>query len=196
MILVIDNYDSFTYNLVQELMTLAPVEVRVIRNDAASADELLALEPAAIVISPGPGVPERSGVILELIRRAADIPLLGICLGHQALAAAAGGSIVRAPEPVHGKTSPIHHDGRGLFAGLPDPFTATRYHSLVVERESLPGELEVTAWTDDGTVMGLAHRRRPHVGVQFHPESYLCREGMDLLRNFLALARIGEEPAP
>lgn len=188
MILMIDNYDSFTYNLVQELSELTVAQVRVIRNDAAAVDELLGLGPGAIVISPGPGVPEGAGVTVELIRRAPEIPLLGICLGHQALAVANGARVIRAPEPVHGKTSPIEHGPGPLYAGLPNPFTATRYHSLVVERSSLGPDLAVTAWTRDGLVMGLAHRRRPHFGVQFHPESYLSREGKLLLGNFLRLA--------
>ncbi len=188
MILVIDNYDSFTYNLVQELAQLSPEPLEVVRNDAATVDELLGHGPKAIVISPGPGRPADSGVSPELIERAAKIPILGICLGHQALAMVHGGRIVRAPEPVHGKTSAIHHTGDGLFRGMPDPMTATRYHSLVVERDSVPACLEITAWTDDGLVMGLAHRERPHHAVQFHPESYLTREGMRLLSNFLELA--------
>lgn len=190
MILMVDNYDSFTYNLVQELAELSDAEIHVLRNDAASAEEMLALGPQAVVISPGPGTPERAGVTMELIERAAAVPLLGICLGHQALAAVHGARIVRAPEPVHGKTSEIHHGGGGVFAGLPEPLTATRYHSLVVERGSVPSKLEVTAWTDDGLVMGLEHRERPHHGVQFHPESYLTRDGMRLLAGFLRLAGV------
>jgi anthranilate synthase component 2 len=190
MILMIDNYDSFTYNLVQEISEISGVEVRVRRNDTASAAELLACQPTAVVISPGPGTPHEAGVTLELVEAAAELPLLGICLGHQALAAVHGGRIVRAPEPVHGKTSPIHHRGEGLFQGLPEPFAATRYHSLVVERDSVGGELEVTAWTDDGLVMGLRHRSRPHFGVQFHPESYLSRHGMHLLARFLHIAGV------
>jgi anthranilate synthase/aminodeoxychorismate synthase-like glutamine amidotransferase len=190
MILMVDNYDSFTYNLVQELAELSDAEIHVLRNDAASAEEMLALGPQAVVISPGPGTPERAGVTMELIERAAAVPLLGICLGHQALAAVHGARIVRAPEPVHGKTSEIHHGGGGVFAGLPEPLTATRYHSLVVERGSVPSKLEVTAWTEDGLVMGLEHRERPHHGVQFHPESYLTRDGMRLLAGFLRLAGV------
>jgi anthranilate synthase component 2 len=188
MILMIDNYDSFTYNLVQEIAELSPEPLTVLRNDAATVDELLDLGPRAIVVSPGPGRPEDAGVSVELVRRAAEIPLLGICLGHQTLALVHGARIVRAHEPVHGKTSAIHHGGTGLFRGLPDPMTATRYHSLVVDRGSLPEVLEVTAWTGDGLVMGLAHRERPHHTVQFHPESYLTRDGMDLLANFLRIA--------
>ncbi|MCG6964591.1 MAG: aminodeoxychorismate/anthranilate synthase component II [Acidobacteria bacterium] len=190
MILVVDNYDSFTYNLVQELAELSDAQIRVLRNDVASADEMLALAPQAVVISPGPGIPQRAGVTMELIERARRVPLLGICLGHQALAAVHGARVARAPEPVHGKTSEIHHAGSGLFAGLPEPLTATRYHSLVVERDSVPAELEITAWTDDGLVMGLADRERPHFGVQFHPESYLTRDGMRLLAGFLRLAGV------
>jgi anthranilate synthase/aminodeoxychorismate synthase-like glutamine amidotransferase len=187
-IVLVDNYDSFTYNLVQYLRELAEEEVRVLRNDAASAAEIVAMRPSAIVLSPGPGVPEAAGVCVELVREAANVPLLGVCLGHQALAVACGGRVVRAPVPRHGKNSQVHHNGLGLFAGLVDPFTATRYHSLVAQRESLPHDLEVTAWTDDGLVMGLAHRSRPHVGVQFHPEAYLTQGGKRLLVNFLGLA--------
>ena len=148
----------------------------------------MALNPKAIVISPGPGVPEEAGITMELVRTSVDLPLLGICLGHQALAAVHGGRIVRASEPVHGKISPVHHDGAELFEGLPDPFDATRYHSLIVEKDTMPDALEITAWTTDGTVMGLRDRTRPHFGVQFHPESYLCHHGRSLLANFLRLA--------
>jgi len=190
MILMIDNYDSFTYNLVQELAEISGAEIVVRRNDAAAAGALLDLEPRAIVISPGPGTPDDAGVSMDLIRAAEHTPMLGICLGMQSLAAVHGGSVVRAPVPVHGKTSEIHHDGGGILAGLPNPFVATRYHSLVVDRDTVPGELEITAWTDDGLVMGLAHRSRPHHAVQFHPESYLSVDGMQLLANFLTLAGI------
>ena len=190
-VLMIDNYDSFTYNLVQELAQVAEVAIEVVRNDREPVAALLGRRPAAIVISPGPGTPQDAGVTMALVGAAADIPLLGICLGHQALAAVHGGRVERAPEPVHGKTSAVRHRGDGLFRGLPDPFTATRYHSLVVARDSVPADLELTAWTDDGLVMGLAHRVRPHYGVQFHPESYLCRDGMRLLARFLELAGIG-----
>ena len=196
MIVLVDNYDSFTYNLVQCLRELSSAEeVRVLRNDASGAAEILALRPRAIVLSPGPGVPEAAGVCVELIREAACVPLLGVCLGHQALAVACGGRVVRAPEPRHGKNSEVHHNGLGLFEGLRDPFTATRYHSLIAQRESLPHELEVTAWTDDGLVMGLAHRSRPHFGVQFHPEAYLTQGGKRLLANFLGLAGVKVEAA-
>ena len=194
MITLVDNYDSFTYNLVQYLRELAEdEEVRVIRNDAATPHEILGTSPRALVLSPGPGVPEAAGICVELIRAAPEVPLLGVCLGHQALAVAYGGRVVRAPEPRHGKNSQVHHNGLKVFAGLSDPFTATRYHSLVAHRESLPHELEVTAWTDDGVVMGLEHRERPHFGVQFHPEAYLTQGGKRLLANFLALAGIGAE---
>jgi len=195
-ILLLDNYDSFTYNLVQYLRELARgEEVRVIRNDVLGAPEVVALAPRAIVLSPGPGVPEAAGVCVELVRAAAAVPLLGVCLGHQALAVACGGRVVRAPEPRHGKNSEVHHNGLGVFAGLRDPFTATRYHSLVAQRESLPHELEVTAWTDDGLVMGLAHRTRPHFGVQFHPEAYQTQGGRHLLANFLRVAGVPVEAA-
>ena len=190
MILMIDNYDSFTYNLVQELAEVGESEIEVVRNDAASVDRLIGLEPQAIVISPGPGVPEDSGVTMDLVRAATDTPLLGICLGHQAIAAVHGARVVRATEPVHGKTSEVRHNGDGLFTALPDPFVATRYHSLVVDRQSLPDDLEVTAWTDDGVVMGLRDRKNPHYGVQFHPESYLCHEGKHLLTRFLEIAAL------
>ncbi len=188
MLLMLDNYDSFTYNLVQEFAQLTDEPIEVVRNDAATVEEFLDRRPRAVVISPGPGTPQEAGVTMELAGRATDLPLLGICLGHQALAAVHGAKVVRAPAPVHGKTSPIHHRGDGVFAGLPDPFEATRYHSLVVDRTTVPDVLEVTAWSDDGLVMGLAHRQRPHFGVQFHPESYLTGHGMTLLARFLELA--------
>jgi anthranilate synthase component II len=186
-LLLVDNYDSFTYNLYQYLAELG-AETRVLRNDELSAEEALALGPERIVISPGPGTPDEAGISLELVRRAAGrVPLLGVCLGHQALAQAFGGRIVRAPTIMHGKTSPIHHDGRTVFAGLPDPFIATRYHSLIVHRDSVPECLQVSAWTADGIVMGLRHRTLPLEGVQFHPESILTAVGKDLLRSFLRL---------
>ena len=184
MILVVDNYDSFTFNLVQVLQTLHP-EVRVVRNDAMTATEALALKPARIVISPGPGRPEDAGISEELIRRNEEVPLLGVCLGHQAIGHVFGASIARAPVLMHGKTSEIRHDGEGIYAGLGNPFVATRYHSLVVERSTVPACLAVTAETSDGVVMGLRHRERPVVGVQFHPESILTLEGERLLANFV-----------
>ncbi|HUG52632.1 MAG TPA: aminodeoxychorismate/anthranilate synthase component II [Vicinamibacteria bacterium] len=184
-VLLVDNYDSFTYNLYQYLGELG-AEVRVVRNDELSAEAALATRPDRVVISPGPGTPDQAGITLELIGRAAGVvPVLGVCLGHQALGQAFGGRVVRAPRLMHGKTSEIHHDGRTVFAGLPAPFTATRYHSLVVARETVPDCLEVSAWTEDGVVMGLRHRQHPLEGVQFHPESILTLAGKDLLRNFL-----------
>jgi anthranilate synthase component 2 len=183
-ILVVDNYDSFTFNLVQFLQTL-DADVRVVRNDAITAAEALALGPSRIVISPGPGRPEDAGISEEVIRLDEEIPLLGVCLGHQALGHVFGASIVRAPVLMHGKTSEIRHDGEGIYAGLGNPFLATRYHSLVVDRASVPECLEVTALTADGLVMGLQHRARPLVGVQFHPESILTLEGERLLKNFV-----------
>ena len=185
MILLVDNYDSFTFNLYQYLGELG-AEVRVIRNDAMSVDEALAQKPEKIVISPGPGTPDDAGISLELIERS-PVPVLGVCLGHQALGQVFGGKVVRAPKLMHGKTSEIRHDGKSIFSGLPDPFTATRYHSLVVAPETVPDCLEVSAWTDGGVVMGLRHRERPLEGVQFHPESILTAAGKDLLRNFLGL---------
>jgi anthranilate synthase/aminodeoxychorismate synthase-like glutamine amidotransferase len=186
-VLLLDNYDSFTYNLYQYLGELG-ARTRVLRNDEMSAQALLALGPARIVISPGPGTPDQAGISLEVIRLSAGrVPLLGVCLGHQALGQAFGARIERAPLPMHGKTSEIHHDSRTIFAGLPEPFTATRYHSLVVARETLPECFEVSAWTDDGTIMGIRHRELPLEGVQFHPESILTAPGKGLLRNFLGL---------
>ncbi|MCG3193279.1 MAG: aminodeoxychorismate/anthranilate synthase component II [Thermoanaerobaculia bacterium] len=186
MILVIDNYDSFTYNLVQFLLELSE-DVQVVRNDVETVEKLLERRPSRIVISPGPGRPEDAGVSCELIRKSGDIPLLGVCLGHQAIGLVFGGQVVRATQLMHGKTSEIFHDGRGLFKDLKNPFTATRYHSLVVERQSVPDELRITAETNDGTVMGVQHRSRPVFGVQFHPESILTSEGPKLLANFVAL---------
>jgi anthranilate synthase component 2 len=189
MFLLIDNYDSFTYTLCQYLGELG-AEVKVLRNDAVTAAEALALAPRGIVLSPGPCTPNEAGICLEVIALAAQqrVPLMGVCLGHQAIGQAFGGKVVRAPQPVHGKTSAIHHNGTGLFKGLPSPFQATRYHSLLVERESLPDALEITAWTDDGLIMGLAHKTLPIMGVQFHPESIASEHGHALLRNFLVLA--------
>jgi anthranilate synthase component II len=191
MLLMIDNYDSFTFNLVQYFGELGEA-VRVVRNDELTVDEIARLSPARIVISPGPCTPNEAGVSLELITRLAGrIPILGVCLGHQSIGQAFGGRVVRAQRIMHGKTSMIRHRGEGVFAGLPDPFEATRYHSLVVERESLPDCLEITAWTEnpDGSmeeIMGLRHREFDVQGVQFHPESILTQHGHDLLRNFLA----------
>jgi para-aminobenzoate synthetase component II len=187
-VLLVDNYGSFTYNLYQYLGELG-AETTVVRNDEISVDAAIASAPDRIVISPGPGTPDQAGITLELIRRSEGrIPLLGVCLGHQALGQAFGGKVVRAERLMHGKTSEIRHDGRTVFTGLPSPFTATRYHSLVVARDSVPECLEVTAWTEDGVVMGLRHRERPLEGVQFHPESILTRAGKQILANFLASA--------
>jgi anthranilate synthase component II len=184
-VLVVDNYDSFVYNLVQELGELGAEPV-VFRNDAVDVPRIRAARPDAVLISPGPGRPEGSGVSLEAIRRlAGEIPLLGVCLGHQCVGQAFGGEIVAAPQLMHGKTSEIRHDGRGLFAGLPNPFVATRYHSLVVRPESVPAALEVSATSSDGVVMGLRHRTLAVEGVQFHPESVLTASGPALLANFL-----------
>jgi para-aminobenzoate synthetase component II len=184
-LLVIDNYDSFTYNLVQYLEILgANCDVR--KNDAIDARGVGELAPDGILISPGPCSPNEAGSSLAIIEGlAAKQPILGVCLGHQALAQVYGGHVVRAERIMHGKTSPIHHDGRTIFAGLPEPFVATRYHSLIVKRDTLPADLEVSAWTDEGEIMGLRHKRFPVEGVQFHPESILTVRGMDLLRNWL-----------
>jgi anthranilate synthase component II len=185
-VVVIDNYDSFVYNLVQYLGELGATPL-VHRHDELSVDDVVALEPDAVVISPGPGRPEDAGISNGVIERLAGVtPLLGVCLGHQCIGQVFGGSVVRAPTIVHGKTSEVHHRGQGVLAGLPDPFEATRYHSLVVDRGSLPPDLEVTAETADGVVMGLRHRRFAVEGVQFHPESILTRVGRQLLGNFLA----------
>lgn len=191
MILVIDNYDSFTFNLVHYLKELGP-EVAVHRNDQLTVGEALALKPQAILLSPGPGTPDSAGICLDLIEAAANarLPLLGVCLGMQALGQAFGGQVIRAPEPMHGKTSAMHHEGKSVFVDLPSPFTATRYHSLIVERESLPVALEVTAETEDGLIMGLSHKELPLHGVQFHPESIASEHGHHLLANFLDIAGI------
>jgi anthranilate synthase component 2 len=187
MLLLIDNYDSFAYNLVHYLGELG-AECLVRRNDAIGIAEALALKPSAIVLSPGPCDPDRAGICLDLIRAAAGkIPLLGVCLGHQAIGQAFGGHVVRASQVVHGKTSRVFHDERGLFAGLPNPFEATRYHSLIVERQSLPDCLEITAKTWDEEIMGLRHKTLPVEGVQFHPESFLTAVGKDILKNFIAM---------
>ena len=187
MILVIDNYDSFTYNLVQYLGELG-AELEVVRNDARDAERLAGMRPERVVISPGPGTPDQAGVSIELIRRLGPTtPILGVCLGHQAIGRAFDATVARARTQMHGKTSSIRHDGRGVFAGLENPFVATRYHSLAVVRETVPEELEVSAEAEDGEIMGIRHRRWPIEGVQFHPESILTLEGKKLLKNFLAV---------
>jgi anthranilate synthase/aminodeoxychorismate synthase-like glutamine amidotransferase len=187
MILVIDNYDSFTYNLVQYLGELGQ-ELKVYRNDETTIREIEELKPSIILISPGPGTPADAGISKEVIRYfAGKIPILGVCLGHQAIGEVFGGKIVRAGRIMHGKTSEIYHDGKTIFKGLPNPFTATRYHSLLVERKSLPKVLEISAWTKEGEIMGLRHRKYKVEGVQFHPESILTASGKKLLTNFLAL---------
>ncbi len=186
-ILLLDNYDSFTYNLAQYLGELG-CQVEVHRNDKISVEEIARRKPEKIVISPGPCTPQEAGISVELVVRfAGKFPILGVCLGHQAIGAAFGGKIIRAPKLFHGKTSEIHHDGKNIFRELPEPFTATRYHSLIVERKSLPRELTITAETTDGTIMGLRHRRHKIEGVQFHPESVLTTSGKQLLQNFLSL---------
>jgi anthranilate synthase component II len=191
MLLMIDNYDSFTYNIVQYLGELGE-EVRVFRNDKITIAEIEALAPARIVLSPGPCSPEEAGISVEVVKHfAGRIPILGVCLGHQSIGYAFGGAIVKSATLMHGKTSPILHDGEGLFAGLPNPFQATRYHSLVVERDSLPEELVVTAWVAEGEIMGLRHQTLPVWGVQFHPESILTQGGMELLQNFLDMSKPG-----
>ncbi len=187
MILLLDNYDSFTYNLAQYLGELG-CQVEVHRNDRISVEQIAQRKPERIVISPGPCTPQEAGICVELIQKlAGKIPILGVCLGHQAIGAAFGGKIIRAPKLFHGKTSQIRHDGSGVFRGLPNPFTATRYHSLIIERKSLPAELQVTAETDDDIIMGMQHRQYPLMGVQFHPESVLTESGKQLLKNFLSL---------
>jgi anthranilate synthase component 2 len=186
MILLLDNYDSFTYNLYQYLSELG-AEVVVKRNDEVTVGEVAALEPQKIVVSPGPCTPSEAGISVALIRElGGQVPILGVCLGHQSIGAAFGGTVVRAPQVMHGKLSEIYHAGKGVFAGLPQPFWATRYHSLIVRRADLPTELEVTAWTEDGLIMGLRHRTQPVQGVQFHPESIMTDAGKALLGNFLA----------
>ena len=196
MIAVVDNYDSFTYNLVQYLGELG-AQVVVHRNDALSVAALAAEQPEGILLSPGPGTPDEAGITLELIRTlGGEVPLFGVCLGQQAIGQAFGGKVVRAARPMHGRTSPMFHEGKGVFAGLPSPFAATRYHSLIVERASLPDQLEITAWTDDGEIMGLRHRTLAIEGVQFHPESFLTEHGHALLRAFLdRLPERGARPA-
>ena len=186
MLLVIDNYDSFTYNLVQYLGELGQ-DVRVVRNDGITAADVAGLAPSHVVISPGPCTPNEAGISLDVIKvYAGKIPILGVCLGHQSIGQAFGGKIVRAARVMHGKTSPIHHDGKGVFTGLPNPFEATRYHSLLIERASVPDVLEVTAKTADDEIMAVRHKTLPVEGVQFHPESFLTTAGKDLLRNFIA----------
>ncbi len=196
MILVIDNYDSFTYNLVHYLAELgAQLDVR--RNDTLSAEAALALKPEAVLLSPGPCTPNEAGICLELLAKAPrDLPILGVCLGHQAIGQAFGGAVIRAKSLMHGKTSAIHHAGTDLFQGLPNPFTAARYHSLAVRREDAPDDLIVTAWTEDGEIMGVRHKTRPIYGVQFHPESYATEGGHQLLANFLALAKTPSSASP
>ncbi len=190
MILLVDNYDSFVHNLARYFARLGQT-TRVARNDALTVADVRRLQPEAIVLSPGPCTPVESGISLELVRELhTDLPILGICLGHQTIAAALGGRVVRAPQPVHGRTSLVEHTGSGVFAGLPNPLVVGRYHSLVVEEDSLPGDLAVTARTVDGIVMAMAHRRLPIVGLQFHPESVLTQHGYDLLAGFLSIANI------
>ena len=187
MVVVIDNYDSFTYNLVQYLGEIGE-DIKVFRNDKITIHEIERLNPERIVISPGPCTPKEAGVSVELIKHfSGKVPLLGVCLGHQAIGAAFGGEIVRAQRLMHGKTSMINHDGKTIFEGLPNPFEATRYHSLVIKKETLPDCLEITAWTDIGEIMGVRHKKFIVEGVQFHPESILTKVGKDLLRNFLKL---------
>jgi anthranilate synthase component 2 len=188
MLLMIDNYDSFTYNIVQYFGQLGE-DVQVHRNDRITLAEIEALQPARLVVSPGPCSPEEAGISVAAIKQfAGRIPILGVCLGHQAIGAAFGGNVIRSVSLMHGKTSPILHDGRELFTGLPSPFQATRYHSLIVDRPTLPECLEVTAWVENGEIMGMRHRELPVWGVQFHPESILTEGGMDLLRNFLKIS--------
>ena len=195
MILLIDNYDSFTFNLVHFLGDVGGVcDVR--RNDTLSVAEAMALSPEAIVLSPGPCTPNEAGICVDLIKAAAGkIPILGVCLGHQAIGQAFGGDVVRAPMPMHGKVSPVLHEGSDIFAGLPSPFAATRYHSLIVDRATLPEVLVPTAWTEDGIIMGLRHRSLPIFGVQFHPESIASEHGHEMLANFLAIVRGSNKPA-
>ncbi|MGZ3277166.1 MAG: anthranilate synthase component II [Caulobacteraceae bacterium] len=195
MILVIDNYDSFTYNLVHYLNELG-AETRVYRNDAITTDQALAMKPQAVLLSPGPCTPDEAGICLDLLSRAPrDLPILGVCLGHQAMGQAEGGKVIRAKTLMHGKTDSIHHNGGGIFKDIPSPFTATRYHSLAIDRSSLPNTLEVTAWTDDGEIMGVQHRDRPMYGVQFHPESIATQYGHEMLANFLDLAGVDRSSA-
>jgi len=190
MILVIDNYDSFTYNLVHYLNELG-AETHVVRNDALTVEQALGLKPEGVLLSPGPKTPNEAGICLALLAAApADLPIFGVCLGHQSIGQAYGGAVIHAKALMHGKTSQIHHNGKGVFAGLKNPFTATRYHSLAVREEDLPAALEMTAWTDDGEIMGVQHRTRPIFGVQFHPESIATECGHELLANFLDVAGV------
>jgi anthranilate synthase/aminodeoxychorismate synthase-like glutamine amidotransferase len=194
MVFVLDNYDSFTYNLVQYLGELG-AEVEVRRNDQVTITDVASLRPESILVSPGPCTPAEAGISIELIRHfAGKVPILGVCLGHQAIGAAFGGEVVRAPKLMHGKTSAVEHDGKTIFRGLPSPLSATRYHSLIVKEENLPADLEVSAWTSDGTgsrtIMGLRHRQFAVEGVQFHPESVLTAEGKQLIRNFITMANL------
>lgn len=191
MIAIIDNYDSFTYNLVQYLGELG-AETQIFRNDSIRVEELAALKPSAILISPGPGEPKDAGISADVIRTLGkEIPVLGVCLGHQCIGEVFGGKVIRAPRLMHGKTSMIHHDDDALFSGLSKPFQATRYHSLIVEKESFPETLEVTAWTDENEIMALHHKEYPIYGVQFHPESVLTTEGKQILKNFLGVGKQG-----
>ena len=187
MLLMIDNYDSFTFNLVQYFGELGE-DVKVVRNDELSAAEIGALDPSSIVISPGPCTPNEAGVSLDVLKQlSTQVPIFGVCLGHQSIGQAFGGKVVRARQIMHGKTSMIHHGGQGVFRGLPNPFEATRYHSLIVKRETLPDCLEITAWTEEGEIMGLRHKEYPVHGVQFHPESILTQDGKRILENFLKM---------
>ncbi|MBN2655399.1 MAG: aminodeoxychorismate/anthranilate synthase component II [Nitrospirae bacterium] len=189
MLLMIDNYDSFTYNLVQYLGELGE-DVRVFRNDKISVDEIAELNPDRIVVSPGPCSPREAGISIEVIKNfAGKIPLLGVCLGHQSIGAAFGAEIIRAPKLMHGKTSAIHHDNKTIYKGLPNPFDATRYHSLIIKKDTLPGSFEISAWTEDGIIMGVRHKDYILEGVQFHPESILTTSGKSLLKNFIELSR-------
>jgi anthranilate synthase/aminodeoxychorismate synthase-like glutamine amidotransferase len=196
MILMIDNYDSFTYNLVQYIAGLGE-EVMVKRNDALSLEDIRELKPAAIFLSPGPCSPKEAGITVEVIRRYyREVPIFGVCLGHQAIGYAFGGRVVRAKRIMHGKTSPIFHDGKTIYSGLPNPFEATRYHSLIVEREGLPECLEISAWTDEGEIMGLRHRHHPLEGVQFHPESITTPSGIFIIQNFIDSRKTLKRPFP
>lgn len=189
MLVMIDNYDSFTYNLVQFLGEIGVTEMKVFRNDKVTLEEIEALQPTHIVVSPGPCTPNEAGISMAAISYFAPkgIPILGVCLGHQSIGQVFGGKVIRGDVPVHGKTSPVYHDGKKVFAGIKEPFTATRYHSLIVDRETLPDCLEITAWLEDGTIMGIRHKEYPVEGLQFHPESVLTEVGHDLLRNFISL---------